>query len=59
MLHDQAASVADRSRLYHLQPGDIIMTGTPCGVGPVMAGDQIEGTVDGLTPVTLTLTEPE
>ncbi|SFJ74135.1 fumarylacetoacetate hydrolase family protein [Jannaschia pohangensis] len=59
MIHDCAAIVADLSRFYHLVPGDIIMTGTPSGVGPVVAGDVIEGTVDGLTPVTLTLTEAE
>ena len=47
------------SRYYHLQAGDMVMTGTPAGVGPVLAGDVIEGGIDGLAPVLLTLTEAE
>ena len=47
--------IAHLSRFYHLQPGDLVYTGTPAGVGPVVAGDVIEGTIDGLAPVTLTL----
>jgi fumarylpyruvate hydrolase len=51
--------IAHLSRFYHLQPGDLIYTGTPAGVGPVVAGDAIEGTIDGLAPVALSLTEAE
>ena len=51
--------IAHLSRFYHLQPGDLIYTGTPAGVGPVVAGDTIEGTIDGLVPVVLSLTEAE
>lgn len=47
--------IADLSRLYHLAPGDLIYTGTPAGVGPVSPGDVLEGTVDGLEPVRLTI----
>ncbi len=43
------------SRFYHLGPGDLIMTGTPAGVGPVQVGDDIVGNIDGLAPVTLTI----
>ncbi|ATG45107.1 2-keto-4-pentenoate hydratase/2-oxohepta-3-ene-1,7-dioic acid hydratase (catechol pathway) [Phaeobacter piscinae] len=43
------------SRYYQLRPGDLVMTGTPAGVGPVVAGDYIEGGIDGLMPVRLTL----
>lgn len=39
------------STLYHLQPGDLIMTGTPAGVGPVHAGDKLLGGIDRLEPV--------
>ena len=35
------------SRLITLQPGDLIYSGTPAGVGPVKAGDKLEGHVDG------------
>jgi fumarylpyruvate hydrolase len=34
-----------------LQPGDLIFTGTPAGVGPLRAGDRIEGRIDGLPPL--------
>ena len=36
------------SNLITLQPGDLIMTGTPAGVGPVHKGDKLEGHVDGV-----------
>ena len=36
------------SKLITLRAGDIIMSGTPAGVGPVKAGDQLEGHVDGV-----------
>ena len=45
--------VAHLSRYYHLAPGDLIYTGTPAGVGPVVAGDRIHGEIDGLAPVDL------
>ncbi len=47
--------VAHLSGFYHLRPGDLIMTGTPAGVGPVAPGDTILGTIDGLDPVQLTI----
>ncbi|WP_236903939.1 fumarylacetoacetate hydrolase family protein [Comamonas serinivorans] len=47
--------IANLSRLYHLQPGDLIMTGTPEGVGPVVVGDVLEGQIAGLGEVKLTL----
>ena len=34
------------SRLFTLAPGDVIMTGTPSGVGPVVRGDRLKGHVD-------------
>ena len=36
------------SGLVELAPGDLIFTGTPDGVGPVVAGDTLEGHVDGV-----------
>ncbi|MCY1276190.1 Fumarylpyruvate hydrolase [compost metagenome] len=41
-------TIAYLSRFFELQPGDLIMTGTPEGVGPVVAGDLMQGGVDGL-----------
>ena len=47
------------SKFYHLAPGDVIMTGTPAGVGPVVAGDAITGGIDGLAPIALNIAVPE
>ncbi|WBU64190.1 fumarylacetoacetate hydrolase family protein [Paracoccus aerodenitrificans] len=54
-----AELVADLSKFYHLEPGDLIYTGTPAGVGAVTPGARIVGTVDGLDPVELTVGEAE
>lgn len=43
-----AETVAYLSRYFRLEPGDLIYTGTPEGVGPVVRGDQMLGGVDGL-----------
>lgn len=55
MIFNALELIADLSRFYHLAPGDVILTGTPAGVGPVVAGDVIEGRIEGLEPVRLTL----
>lgn len=47
--------IADLSRYYHLEPGDLLFTGTPEGVGPVVAGDHLRGEVAGVGVVELTL----
>ncbi len=47
--------LADLSQFYHLQPGDLIFTGTPDGVGAVKPGDQISGQVDGVGEIQLTI----
>ncbi|MCG8693623.1 MAG: fumarylacetoacetate hydrolase family protein, partial [Minwuiales bacterium] len=36
------------SGLFALQPGDLIFTGTPAGVGPVQRGDNMHGHIDGI-----------
>lgn len=51
--------IAHLSRFYHLGPGDIIMTGTPAGVGPVQPGDVLDGTIDGLSPLTVSINPAE
>lgn len=43
-----AEVIAHLSRLVRLQPGDLIMTGTPAGVGSVSPGDRLEGYIEGL-----------
>jgi fumarylpyruvate hydrolase len=45
--------IADLSQYYHLQPGDLVFTGTPEGVGPVVAGQRLEGRVEGVGEIVL------
>ncbi len=45
--------IADLSLFYHLQPGDLIYTGTPEGVGAVVSGDKITGRLQGVAEVSL------
>ncbi|WP_409149124.1 fumarylacetoacetate hydrolase family protein [Pseudoxanthobacter sp. M-2] len=45
--------IANLSQAYELFPGDIILTGTPHGVGPVQAGDVLVGTIDKLGSLTV------
>jgi fumarylpyruvate hydrolase len=51
--------IADLSRFYHLQTGDLIFTGTPEGVGPVVAGDRIDGHVEGVGEIRLDISAAE
>jgi len=47
--------IADLSKFYHLEPGDLIYTGTPEGVGAVKPGDRITGHVDRVGDIALTV----
>jgi fumarylpyruvate hydrolase len=47
--------IAQLSRFYTLRPGDLIFTGTPAGVGPLVPGDRIEGGIDGLATLRHTI----
>ncbi len=51
--------LADLSQYYHLQPGDLIYTGTPEGVGAVLPGDAITGQIEHVGEVALTIGQPE
>jgi fumarylpyruvate hydrolase len=55
MLYDAAHLIAEVSSLYTLQPGDLIFTGTPSGVGALQPGDRLEGGIDGLEVLTNTI----
>jgi 2-keto-4-pentenoate hydratase/2-oxohepta-3-ene-1,7-dioic acid hydratase in catechol pathway len=48
LLHDVPALVAWISRVMTLLPGDVILTGTPAGVGPMRAGQTVSVTVEGI-----------
>lgn len=47
------------SQQYALAPGDLIFTGTPAGVGPVVPGDSMHSAIAGLGTLTITIAEPE
>lgn len=47
--------LVDLSQFYHLQPGDLIFTGTPDGVGPVNSGDRITGQIERVGAVELVI----
>ena len=53
LIWDIREQIADLSLFYHLQAGDLIYTGTPEGVGPVVRGDRIEGSVEGVGSITV------
>jgi fumarylpyruvate hydrolase len=50
--------ISHLSRFYQLQAGDLIYTGTPAGVGQVSAGDQLEGEIEGLPSLRLSIGTP-
>ena len=58
LIHTVPEIVAHLSSFYHLQPGDLIFTGTPEGVGPVKRGDEIEGSIAGVGTITLRVGAP-
>lgn len=49
--------IAIVSRSMALQPGDLIFTGTPAGVGPILPGQRVRGGIEGLGEIALTVAE--
>lgn len=49
--------IANLSTFYEVQAGDIILTGTPSGVGPVVPGNVITCSIEGLGTLTVTIAE--
>ncbi len=52
MVFDIPALIAHVSSVMTLLPGDVILTGTPEGVGPLQVGDEVEVSIDGLGTLT-------
>jgi len=52
MSHDVAALIAHVSRVMTLLPGDVLLTGTPAGIGPLDAGDEVSVTIEGIGTLT-------
>lgn len=48
MIWNIPAQIAHISSLFELAAGDLIMTGTPAGVGPTLPGDKLHGAIEGL-----------
>ena len=59
LIWDVPSIIAFASRSMRLAPGDLIMTGTPAGVGPVVPGNRIEGGIDGLGTIAVTIAAAE
>jgi 5-oxopent-3-ene-1,2,5-tricarboxylate decarboxylase/2-hydroxyhepta-2,4-diene-1,7-dioate isomerase len=59
LLFPFAYMVADLSRLITLEPGDVLLTGTPANSRPVEPGDVVEVEVDGIGRLTNTIVERE
>ncbi|CAE8621017.1 unnamed protein product [Polarella glacialis] len=58
MIWSPAEIISYLSAFHRLEPGDIIFSGTPAGVGPLKVGDLCEVTVDGLPPCRFKVTDP-
>jgi 2-keto-4-pentenoate hydratase/2-oxohepta-3-ene-1,7-dioic acid hydratase in catechol pathway len=59
MILDVPALIEFASAFYTLQPGDIIMTGTPEGVSPIQPGDHIEATIEQIGTMDVTVRAAE
>ncbi|MRX50056.1 FAA hydrolase family protein [Paracoccus sp. S-4012] len=58
MIWKVAEIIAKISEQHRLMPGDIIMTGTPAGVGAVTSGDVLEVAMEGVQPLRVTIGGP-
>ena len=58
MIWDVAHTIHFLSQYYELLPGDLIFTGTPAGVGAVVSGDRLDGGIDGLGTLAVTIAPP-
>ncbi len=59
LIWNVSETIVHLSELVELQPGDLIYTGTPAGVGAVVAGDLMEGHIDGVGDLRTPVAAPE
>jgi 2-keto-4-pentenoate hydratase/2-oxohepta-3-ene-1,7-dioic acid hydratase in catechol pathway len=52
MIHDVRTQIAFVSAIMTLLPGDVILTGTPAGVGPIVQGDSVSVEIEGIGTLT-------
>lgn len=57
LLHDVPALIAYISQVMTLLPGDVVLTGTPAGIGPMDKGDQVTVTIEGIGSLTNPVTD--
>ena len=55
LIWNVAETIEQLSQAWILQPGDLIFTGTPAGVGAVVRGDVLQGAIAGLGTLTLSV----
>jgi fumarylpyruvate hydrolase len=55
MIWNVSEIIAALSRSWMLQPGDLIFTGTPAGVGPLVTGDRVRAEIEGLSSLTFSV----
>ncbi len=55
MIHPVAKIISYLSGIFTLEEGDIILTGTPAGVGRVISGDKMEAIIEGVGKITVTV----
>jgi fumarylpyruvate hydrolase len=56
MVFNCAQIISYTSKLFTLEPGDLIYTGTPEGVGPLVRGDLVEGQIEGVGQLSFRIT---
>ena len=59
MLNPVLSLIAHMSQTFTLNPGDVVMTGTPPGVGPLEAGDTLELSLEDWILVTTSVSSPD
>lgn len=55
MIWDVPEIISNLSQSYRLESGDLILTGTPAGVGTIVPGDALVVSIEGLTPLTFAI----
>ena len=55
MIHTVTRIVSHISTIFTLEPGDIILTGTPAGVGPIVPGDRVFAEISGVGSLKVTV----
>ena len=55
LIWNVAESVAELSTLFELAPGDLLYTGTPAGVGPLLPGDEVTGGIEGIDEIEVSI----